>query len=123
MPSKIKNLLSTLFDKLFNSKKEFITYQLLPNKRITITIPSSTTVTNWSYTPPSNGWISIYAKNIKNVDIYQATSSKEFVGLRMGIGDNQEIFSNNIMVNKGIPVVVNGTVPTELWFCPFNGSS
>lgn len=115
----LKDLIRTLIESAFTSKKSFISAQAFPNatKRITIGLKAS-----GSYTAPSDGFFGVYTDgSFEYLDIYLAKNEVRRISARISNGTNSG--SNTIPVSKGETVNWScNKVLNEIWFVKSLGS-
>ena len=118
----LKDLLQTLIESVFTSKKSYISAQAFPGATYRTNLGL---VASGSFIAPSDGYFGFYVNGGDVVDVYahnQAQAIVTRVFLRVSSPTVMSC-SYTIPVPKGCTVTYTfGAAPTELWFSPSGGS-
>lgn len=114
----LKDLISTLIESVFTSKKSYISAQAFPQEANRIDINKQTT---GNYTAPCDGYFGIYVQDdFTFIDLYSESNGSRKTTFRVSNGNLSG--SGTVPVRKGDRANWNGNKePSELWFIPSEG--
>lgn len=116
----LKDLLQSLIESVFTSKKSYISAQAFPSTGDRIALTNGST--EYQYVAPSDGYFAVYMQNSNFADIY-TTRGDNFSRKTSWRSSNSTWSSGTIPVTKGDIVHYNSNVaPNEMWFMQSAGS-
>ena len=110
----LKDLLRSLIESVFTSKKSYISAQAFPGNVTRTNLGLDTTGT---FIAPSDGYFGFYINGTNAVDVYFHNQANS-IAIRTFFGQTT-VFNNSqtIPVSKGCRVTYSfGATPTEIWF-------
>ena len=114
----LKDLLQSLIESVFTSKKSYISAQAFPQEANRIDISKKT---SGYYTAPCDGYFGIFVQDdFTFIDLYSENNGGRKTSFRVSNGNLSS--SGSIPVRKGDRAQWNGNKePSELWFIPSEG--
>lgn len=114
----LKDLLQSLIESVFTSKKGYISAQAFPQEESRIELSKKN---GGNYTAPCDGYFGIYVQDdFTFIDLYSESNGGRKTSFRVSNGNLSG--SVTIPVRKGDRAQWNGNKePSELWFIPSEG--